>query len=163
MKLLKEIKDGEIPEEVNERFAAKAVLFDDENKVPILFVSKKNYHKLPGGGIEDGEDKPTILKREVLKEVGSEIEVQGILGKIIEYRRKNNLLQTTYCYYGSIITKGEPEFTEEETEEGFEVKWVTIEESIKLIEQDNPDDYQGRFIQQRDIIFLKHALGLINR
>ena len=34
------------------RKAGRAIIFDDENNIALLNVSKKNYHKLPGGGVE---------------------------------------------------------------------------------------------------------------
>jgi len=32
---------------------------------------------------------------------------------------------------------------------------VSVEEAIKLIHEDKPSDYQGRFIQVRDLTLLK--------
>lgn len=52
MKLLTEIKDAEYPVDQSTlelREAARGVFFDENCLVPILFVSKYNYHKLPGG------------------------------------------------------------------------------------------------------------------
>lgn len=96
MKLLKEITDKEWPKDksvLKARKAVRAVLFDENNLIPLLFVSKYNYHKLPGGEIDDGESKIKALIREVLEEVGSKIEVMGEVGKIIEFRSKWNLKQ----------------------------------------------------------------------
>lgn len=51
MELLKVIQDKTVPEEgVKIRRASRAILFDEAGLVPILSVSKENYHKLPGGG-----------------------------------------------------------------------------------------------------------------
>ena len=79
MKLLKTIN----PENVDEnnipgweyRKAARAVVFDNENKVGLLDVSSKNYYKLPGGGIEEGEDIKIALDRECEEELGVQVEV----------------------------------------------------------------------------------------
>lgn len=38
------------------REAVRAVVFDYEGNIALLHVAKKNYYKLPGGGIEGAED-----------------------------------------------------------------------------------------------------------
>jgi H+-transporting ATPase len=73
------------------RQAARAVVFDNENKIALLYVSKHSYHKIPGGGIEKGEDIFRALEREMIEEIGSKISVTGEIGKIIEYRNKFDL------------------------------------------------------------------------
>ncbi|MFH1192502.1 MAG: NUDIX domain-containing protein [bacterium] len=158
MELLKEIKDKDCPKDettLKIREASRAVLFDENRLIPILFVSKYNYHKLPGGGIDDGEDKMKTLYREVLEEVGSGIEITGEVGKIIEFRSKWNFKQTSYCYIGKIISKGNPDFTEKELSQEFKLVWLPLDEAILKVENDKPTNYEGSFIQRRDIVFLK--------
>ena len=160
MELLKEIKDKEWPKDESTlkiRKASRAVLFDENNLIPLLFVSKYNYHKLPGGGINDNEDKAKALIREVLEEAGSGIEISGEIGKIVEFRSKWNLKQTSYCYIGRIISKGKPDFAEKELSQGFKLIWLSLDGAISKIENDKPTDYEGSFIQKRDIVFLKKA------
>ena len=164
MELLKEIKDKEFPEDesiLKIREASRAVLFDENNLIPLLFVSKHNYHKLPGGGIDEGENKIQSLIRECIEEVGSEIEVQGEVGKIIEFRSKWDLKQISYCYYGKIISKGEPDFSEKELSDGFKVIWVSLKDAIFKVENDKPKNYGGIFIQKRDLKFLKKTEQII--
>jgi hypothetical protein len=53
MKLLREIKDKDFDKVSGWKLrgASRAVLFDSKGLVPLLFVSKHNYYKLPGGGM----------------------------------------------------------------------------------------------------------------
>jgi len=160
MEILKEIKDKEIPSDGSAykiREASRAVLFDEKGMVPLLFVSKHNYHKLPGGGIDPGEDRENALAREAREEVGSEIKITGEVGEIIEFRSEFNLKQISYCYLGKIILKGRPDFTEGELEDGFQIVWLPLDKAIAAVRDDKPANYEGRFIQERDLTFLKKA------
>ena len=137
------------------RKAARAVLFNNDNKIALLYVSKHKYHKLPGGGVEEGEDLRIALARESLEEVGSSLEVMDGVGIIVEYRNKMNELQISYCYTAKTVGEfGDPSFTDKEKGDGFQLLWVTLDEAIELLSHDNPDNYVGKFIQKRDLFFL---------
>ena len=165
MKLLREIKDKPFSKNIKVRFreASRAVLFDENNLVPILFVSKENYHKLPGGGIEEGENKTQALVRETLEETGCEIEVMGEVGKIEEYRSEFNLKQISYCYLGKVTKKGKPNFEQSEIAEGFKLVWLLLDDAIKTLGSDKPQNYEGGFIQKRDLTLLKETRKIINK
>ena len=123
---------------LNTREASRAVLFDENNLIPLLFVSKYNHHKLQRGGIDLEEDKEKALIRECLEEIGCEIKILSEVGKIIEYRKEWALKQISYCYLGKIISKGKSNFTEEEIHDGFKVLWVSIQDAISMVEKDKP-------------------------
>ena len=55
MHLLKQIKIEDIKDEsqITIREAVRIIGLDENNLVPLLFVSRHNYHKLPGGGIDE--------------------------------------------------------------------------------------------------------------
>ena len=162
MKLLKTIQfDNLTPEEKGKlefRQAARAVVFDNNKKVALLFVSAKGYHKLPGGGVEEGESLEEALKRECREEIGCEIKITGEIGTIVEYRTFFNVKQESFCYVAEVVgEKGEPMFMDDEIEEGFMIKWVNFDEAIKLMEADQSSDYQGKFIKIRELAFLKEV------
>lgn len=165
MKLIREITEKDITnketyEEISYKIrkASRAVVFNEENKIAILNVSNDNYHKLPGGGIERDEDIITALRRELIEEVGVEVDVLDELGMIIEYRDNFKQLQISYCYLCKVVGEyQETSFTEEEKNNGFILKWVSLNEAISILENDNPEKYMGKFIRERDLEFLKNA------
>lgn len=145
------------------REAVRAVVYDQDDNVAVLNVSKQNYHKLPGGGVEEGEDVDTALKRECQEELGCEIEIVGELGQIIEYRKMFHLKQISPCYLAKVVGKKEkPSFTEEEMKDDFQIKWLAIEKAIKLLDSDRPLNDEGRlYIVSRDRTFLEAAKSSI--
>lgn len=160
MKHLKTIRleENEMQKGYNCRQAARAVLFDNNNKVAILEVTKLGYHKIPGGGIEEGEDKKTALKRECLEETGCNINIKNELGIIIEYKDEYEIKQNSHCYLAKVSgQKGKVDFTEKEKSKGFVLRWINLDEAIKLFEKDKTKNYEGGFIRIRDLIFLKEA------
>ncbi len=60
MKLIKTIQFKDLKDEEKDKFeirrAARAVVFDHDKNLGILYVGKYNYHKLPGGGLEGDEN-----------------------------------------------------------------------------------------------------------
>lgn len=156
MKLLKKFKHNN-PKNPKIRKAVRGIFFDKNNHIPLLFVSKSNYYKIPGGGIDKGEDKLKALKREALEEAGCTIKVIKEVGKTIEYFAEDNELQTSYCYLGKILSKGKSDFTQNELTEGFKLIWTTLPNAIKKLEKTKPKNQEGKIIQKRDLIFLKKA------
>lgn len=144
-----------------ERSAARAVLLDPNGQVFLLNVSKHGYHKLPGGGIDEGEDIKQALERELMEEVGCKAEIVTELGSLIEFRdyEDGGLRQTSYCYLAKQTGQQEESSLEEgELEDGmFEVKVGSIDEAIALLESDEPNNLEGKFIQKRDLCFLNTA------
>ncbi|MDD2807516.1 MAG: NUDIX domain-containing protein [Patescibacteria group bacterium] len=169
MKLLKTINFSDISKpdisQYRIRTAARAVVVDAENKLALLFVSAYGYHKLPGGGVEVGETIIQALKRECLEEIGCDIIVGQEVGAIIEIRTKLSFKQESFCFLAKVAgPKRPPKFDPEEIAEGLELKWVAIDEAIKLIKGDKSLSYRGKFIRDRDLTFLTAAvsqLGLL--
>lgn len=161
MQLLKVINPENVSESESETYpvreAVRAVVIDNEGKVALLHVSRDKYYKIPGGGIEGTEDKFLALKRECMEEIGSEIDVLGEIGAIVEYRRLFNLKQISYCYFAKLNgDKGTPNFMEDEIEEGFEVMWVSFEEALKLLSKNGATNVEGsQYIVPRDLTFVK--------
>jgi 8-oxo-dGTP diphosphatase len=144
-----------------ERAAARAVLEDAAGHIYLLNVSKHGYHKLPGGGIDEGESTEQALQRELLEEVGCSAQIIAELGSVVEFRYYDDdgLRQTSYCYLAKQIGEQQASALEEgELDEGmFEVKVKDIDAAIELLSNDTPDNVEGKFIQKRDLYILQAA------
>lgn len=163
MNLLKIIRDTDFGIETpalsnfKKREAARAVVFDKDKNIALLNVTKKNYHKLAGGGMEEGEDVEMALRREILEELGCNIENIRELGIIEEFRSKFAIHQVSYCFLADVVgEKGLPNFMGDEIEDGFKPEWMSLEQAIlKMEEEANVEEYEGKFIRLRDLTFLK--------
>lgn len=141
------------------RQAARAVVTDSQGRVALLHVGLHNYHKLPGGGIEEGEGIQTALARELMEEIGCEVEVAGEIGKVAEYRDQAELAQVSYCFTANQVGEEcQPSFDEHEKEHQFSIVWANdINDAIRLLEGDKSIDYGSKFMRKRDLAILKAA------
>ena len=145
-----------------ERRAARAIVFDDAGCIALLHVSTKNYYKLPGGGIEDGESMESALRRECEEELGVNIEIMQEVGEIIQYNSKTKFYQESFCYVAKLASiKGTPKFTEEEQVDGFGIVWTSPQKALSLLDDNSVADYEGGFIVKRDHCFLTEGMKLI--
>ena len=141
------------------RRAARAIVFNEHGEIYLLKMSVRNYHKLPGGGIDDGESNKQALQRELLEEIGCPAEIGQEVGEIVEFRNEWSLYQTSYCYLARQTGSLQPTALEEsELQDGAETIVVkNIDEAIALLEADQPNNYDGKFIQPRDVRFLREV------
>lgn len=166
MNTLKTIQDEDFtlnyqpPISYKERRAVRAIVFDKDKRIALLYVTKKDYHKLPGGGMEEGESIIDALTRELLEEIGCLVNNIREIGIIEEYRNKFELHQLSYCFMADIAgEKGAPHFDEGEIMEGFEPQWMSVEDAIKILEDEiDMEDYEGKFIRLRDLALIKEAV-----
>jgi len=141
------------------RTAVRAIVFNSENKVAVLHAKKYHFHKLPGGGVEEGENIKKALRRELKEELGCIVKIIGEVGKIIEIKNQYGQKQTSLCYVAKVINQTEPNLTKEEREDlEIEITWVSPEAAVKLFKKDKPSDYTAKFITKRDFILLNEFL-----
>ena len=143
-----------------ERHAARAVLSDSAGQIALVYAGHRGYYKLPGGGIDDGEDIAVALARELMEETGSVAKVSGELGQVVEWRDYEKMKQVSYAFKASLVGEpGQPNFTDSELAEEFKIVWADdLATAIELVEsQVAHEDIAVRFMATRDAAILRAA------
>lgn len=147
---------------IQKRFAARAVIFNKKGDIAFITVLKKGFHKIPGGGVESGEDIISALKREIYEESGQKIRVIKEVGYIIEKRAKINWKQKSYCYIcKSTNDRKQTAFTDKEKKDGFKMGWFPLDKAIDALRNDKPRSYHAKFMKERDLTFLLEAKKIL--
>lgn len=135
MKVLKILDNGGYTMDMPLIYAqtVRAVIIQDGKMV--MQRNKNGEYKIPGGGVEQGEDRMTALCREVREEAGMEIDRNSIrdIGEIIEYRTdkfhpEKRFERHTFYYFCNVTQNRFPlTLTKSEREMGFECVSETLE------------------------------------
>lgn len=167
MKLLLEISDATLgigkAEQLDTKYifrkSARVILTNNKGEVALQHLTVPNYYKLPGGGVEQGESIEAAATREVLEEVGCDVELGELVGTVIEYRNDHELLHLSYCFVARVAGEiGRAHLEPGEVAEGQTTIWVLPEEALKLVRGGKPETYNGKFIVVREEAFLQEAL-----
>ncbi len=144
------------------RNGARGIVVREDGKIAIINKVKENVFKLPGGGIDAGETPEQAFKREVIEEVGCEVEIINKLGTTEESKSNGNFIQLSQVFVGEVTKDlGHLDLTEKEIAEGTVVRWLTPEQGLEKISscvdkiKDSPCDadenaYASKFIVTRD-------------
>ena len=117
-----------------ERRAARAVLRNASGQVAVMHFRVNGSYKLPGGGIDSGEETLDALHREVREETGYTITNIREVGLVEENRYYNGMHQISYCYAADVVDFVGTELTEGEAADGMELVWFdTIDDAISAI------------------------------
>lgn len=171
MKLLKTMRDSDffattsresLENNKIERTAVRAVLYNSQNQIALV---GNTYIVLPGGGMEAGENYEQAVRREVLEEVGCEIQILKELGKTIEYRDKAGGIQESYCFIAKVEKDGIPT-TAQHDEVGMKITWCFIDEALDILDKQfkllSPDNYHAYFNIEISKTFLNEAKSINN-
>lgn len=144
------------------RLTARAIVRNKDGLYAVMYSDKFKLHSLPGGGIEDGEDALTALRREVFEETGCTCDRIDELGVVRENRACQDYTQES-CYY-VVYTEhcmNAPELTEAEKASNTVVQWHGYDDMFKLINDVQHDTVQRMYLQARDVAALKAYQNLI--
>lgn len=150
------------------RYGARGIIIDSDGNVAVFNKQLKNEYKLPGGGIDKGEDAKEAFKREALEETGCNIEIIDTLGTIEEHESIDNFMQVSTVFVGKVIgKKGDLHLTEKEKNEGARLLWTSLDEARKLIKNciNNLNDskydnvYHSKFMVTRDYKIIDYYIN----
>ena len=147
MRMLFEIdkKDYEPDAPVFVRPSVRGIIIRD-GKAGLVRSLKYNYYKVPGGGMESGEEQTETLIREVREESGlivvpSSIKEYGMVHRVQKGKYGDTFVQDNYYYFCD--TQDEPmsqRLDEYEAEAEFTLEFVDPAEAIR-VNRDLPRDY----------------------
>ena len=180
--LIAQIKDEDVGEKsikvenYRQRFGARGIVIREDGKIAVFNKSLKNEFKLPGGGIDEGEETAEAFKREVFEETGCKIEIVDFLGTIEEIKTRDSFKQRSYVYVGKVTENtNQLHVTEQEAKEGAKLLWEEPKKALELIkdcynkllpspcEADLSSVYHTRFIVRRDTKILETYLVKTNK
>ena len=138
------------------RITARAIVKNKDGLYAVMYADKFKLHSLPGGGVEDGEDVLTALRREVYEETGCVCDEIRELGVVTENRA--SLDYTQINHYFVVTTNHTPReihLTEVEQTNRTVVKWVAFDEADRLINEQVFDRVQAKYLKARDVAALR--------
>lgn len=152
-------KDYQDTTDVHEKYSVRGIVLRDGKLA--MQCSREGEYKIPGGGLEAGENAIQALIRELREETGLHVKEDTIqeLGEIVEIRRdlfeshKKYICHSAFyvCQVGE--EQDELQLTASEIAKGYVLKWATPEEIYRQNIQIQKDPWIIR-----DTAFIKMLL-----
>ena len=138
------------------RRTARAIVRRGDGLYAVMYSEKFHLYSLPGGGIEDGEDVLTALRREVYEETGCSCDSLEELGIVSENRASLDYTQINYYFVVKTFeTPNTTHLTEAERSNRTAVQWHSYEKMLRLIHDQEFDRIQGKYLKARDVAALR--------
>ncbi|MBR5087882.1 MAG: NUDIX domain-containing protein [Ruminiclostridium sp.] len=141
MRLLFEIdkKDYDPDGEVFRRPSSRGIIFRG-GRIAVIYSRRDRYCKLPGGGIEPGEDNVSAMIREVREETGLAVKPEtvrefGYVHRIQKGTHEPVFIQDNYYYFCEVgDVQKSTELTQDETAADFVPMFMDIKDVIGINE-----------------------------
>lgn len=167
MRLLFEMdrKDYDPNGDVFKRLSSRGIIFRD-GKLAVSYSGKYGYCKLPGGGLEDGEDSISAMIREVREETGlvvkpGSVREFGYVHMIQKGRFEPVYVQdTSYYFCDAEDYLVDPQLTESEIREECVTLFVPPEEAVRMNEKALMSDEGFKSVIERELGVLRLIAGL---
>ena len=135
---------------VGKRPSVRGIIIKD-GKIAMMHSLKYDYYKLPGGGIEEGEELRDTLVREVKEESGLVVKKEtikefGYVRRIEKGMFEDIFMQENYYFLCDVEDEiSSQELDDYEAEEGFTLEFVTPEQAINV---NNTGDHREKVEKQ---------------
>ena len=160
-----ELRDEEWPFEYadHDRQIVRAIVYDDEGYFYFVRADRDDIFakavviETAGGGVENGEDLGEAIKRELLEELGAEVEVITKIGVVSDYYNLIHRHNVNNYFLCRAISFGERHLTEDEIEKyHLSTLKLSFNEAVEEYERCKASKL-GRIIGNRELPILKQA------
>ena len=166
-----ELKDEEWPFEFtdHDRQVVRAIVIDDDNNFYFVGANRDDEFgvstliETSGGGVEEGEDLLTAIRRELKEELGIESEVICKIGVVSDYYNLIHRHNINHYFLCKVLSFGDKNLTQQEIEDYhlFTLK-MTFNEAVAEYEK-RRDSRLGRVICNRELPVLKRAKEILDK
>lgn len=150
------------------RLGARGIVLNDKGEIALIHKVAKNEYKLPGGGVDDGEDARQAFRRECEEELGCIVDIIRELGVANEYKSQENFRQSSFVYEAKkTVTLESDCLTDKEKAEGTKCLWLPklqaldkMKRSFRSLRASQYDSvYRTKFMVLRDIRILEYYIN----
>lgn len=154
-----DLKDYDAGAEKFYRPSVRGVIFDNDGRVAMIYSRKYHFYKFPGGGVEGDEEHLATLAREIKEETGMKLVPESAkeFGEVLRIQGGNKdgkaviFVQRNYYYTCKVEEEiGEQELDEDEKDLDFVLKFVPVEEAIRVNGLFESDDLFKKQMAERE-------------
>ena len=165
-----ELRDEEWPFDYtdHDRNIVRAIVYDDEGYFYFVRADRDDIFakavviETAGGGVENGEDLSEAIKRELIEELGAEVEVITKIGVVSDYYNLIHRHNVNNYFLCRVVSFGERHLTDDEINKyHLSTLRLTYDEAVAEYERCK-NSKLGRLIGQRELPILKMAKEIID-
>jgi 8-oxo-dGTP pyrophosphatase MutT (NUDIX family) len=165
-----ELRDEEWPFDYtdHDRNIVRAIVYDDEGYFYFVRADRDDIFakavviETSGGGVEGDEDLDKAIKRELIEELGAEVEVITKIGVVSDYYNLIHRHNVNNYFLCRVVSFGERHLTDDEINKyHLSTLRLSYEEAVAEYERCK-NSKLGRLIGQRELPILKMAKEIID-